>query len=201
MISTATGPGAVFLTEEEELTYEWYREIVYSRRRNGRIFKGDLRPFVLVAAVLVAHDPDLPKGERYAIRVFGLRAEFDRRHSYIPTEAYFKRLLQEEAVLPGEKLPPITPRHLWPGETVTLDEIRERFTGRIVKPALQRMVDAHNQPWRESTLPPAVGYYLCNDCRIQWTADNPGLAPRPCPWCGAKEFPYQIVRVKRERRS
>ena len=33
MISTATGPGSLYLTGEEELTYEWYREAVYSRRR------------------------------------------------------------------------------------------------------------------------------------------------------------------------
>ncbi len=32
MISTATGPGSLYLTGEEELTYEWYREAVYSRR-------------------------------------------------------------------------------------------------------------------------------------------------------------------------
>jgi len=25
MISTATGPGSLYLTGEEELTYEWYR--------------------------------------------------------------------------------------------------------------------------------------------------------------------------------
>ncbi len=196
MISTATGPGAVFLAEEEELTYEWYREIVYSRRRSGRIFKRDLDPLRLVAAVIVAHYPDLPQGEQYDIHVFGLQSETDRKRSYIPTEVYFERLDRE-----GENLPPVTPRHLWPGGAMTLDEIRERITAWIVKPALREMVDAHNQPGRESTLPPAVGYYLCNDCRIEWTADNPGLAPRPCPWCGAKDFPYQIRRVKRERRS
>ena len=35
MISTATGPGSLYLTGEEELTYEWYWEAVYSRRRRG----------------------------------------------------------------------------------------------------------------------------------------------------------------------
>jgi hypothetical protein len=35
MISTATGPGSLYLTGEEELTYEWYREAVYSRRRDS----------------------------------------------------------------------------------------------------------------------------------------------------------------------
>jgi len=33
MIPTATGPGSLYLTGEEELTYEWYWEGVYSRRR------------------------------------------------------------------------------------------------------------------------------------------------------------------------
>ena len=32
MIPTATGPGSLYLTGEEELTYEWYWEAVYSRR-------------------------------------------------------------------------------------------------------------------------------------------------------------------------
>ena len=35
MISTATGPGSLYLTGEEELTYEWYWEAVYSRRRDS----------------------------------------------------------------------------------------------------------------------------------------------------------------------
>ncbi len=42
MISTATGPGSLYLTGEEELTYEWYREAVYSRRRrdSGTMHEG-----------------------------------------------------------------------------------------------------------------------------------------------------------------
>ena len=33
LYSTGTGPGSLYLTGEEELTYEWYWEAVYSRRR------------------------------------------------------------------------------------------------------------------------------------------------------------------------
>jgi hypothetical protein len=42
MIPTATGPGSLYLTGEEELTYEWYWEAVYSRRRrdSGTMHEG-----------------------------------------------------------------------------------------------------------------------------------------------------------------
>ena len=199
MISTATGPGSLYLTGEEELTYEWYREVVYSRRRDGRIFKGDLHPFALVAAVLVAHRPDRPPGERDDIHLFGLRSGTDQERSYIPAPLYFDRLCQEAAALPGEELPPVTPRYSWPGEAATLDEIRHRFTAWTGKPALRKMIDAHNRPWREGTPPEyapgsrallrLVGDYRCDGCRTEWTDEDPGVTPHPCPSCGAKSYP------------
>lgn len=62
MISNATGEGATYLTEEEELTYEWYREIIFCDRRTGQVFKPYLQPFTLVAAVIVSHHPHRPPG-------------------------------------------------------------------------------------------------------------------------------------------
>ena len=79
MISNATGEGSTYLTEEEELTYEWYRELIFHDRRTGRIFKPYLQPFTLVAAVIVSHHPHRPPGTRYDVHVFGLRdADRDR---------------------------------------------------------------------------------------------------------------------------
>ena len=146
MISNATGEGATYLTEEEELTYEWYREIIFCDRRTGRIFKPYLQPFALVAAVIVSHHPHRPPGTRYDVHVFGLR-DADRERSYIPADVFFERL-KEEAAYPEKELPPVTPRYSWPGEALTLDEIRERITVWRVDPKLRQRIDAHNQPWR-----------------------------------------------------
>jgi hypothetical protein len=149
MISAATGRGAVYLTEEEELTYEWYREIVYSGRRTGRVLKRDLQPFALVAAVLISYDRLRTPGTRYTVHVFGLRP-LDRDRSYIPVRVYVEHQMREAAARLGEEIPPVTPRHSWPGEAATLDEIRDRFPSWFVDPALRRKVDAHNQAWREA---------------------------------------------------
>ena len=36
MISSSAGPGAVYLTDEEELTYEWYREIIGALKSSSK---------------------------------------------------------------------------------------------------------------------------------------------------------------------
>jgi len=146
MISNATGEGATYLTEEEELTYEWYREIIFHDRRTGQVFKPYLQPFALVAAVIVSHHPHRPPGTRYDVHVFGLR-DADRERSYIPADVFFERL-KEEAAYPEKELPPVTPRYSWPGEALTFDEIRERITVWRVDPKLRQRIDVHNQPWR-----------------------------------------------------
>jgi len=198
VISSSAGPGAVYLTDEEELTYEWYREIIYSGRRTGRVFRRDLSPLSLVAAVLIVHHPRNPPGSRYDVHIFGLRPG-DRERSYIPAPVYIDHLMREEAAPLGAEIPPVTPRYSWPGEAATLDEIRHRFTAWTGKPALRKMIDAHNRPWREGTPPEyapgsrallrLVGDYRCDGCRTEWTDEDPGVTPHPCPSCGAKSYP------------
>ena len=201
MISSSAGPGAVYLTDEEELTYEWYREIIYSGRRTGRVFRRDLSPFSLVAAVLIVHHPRNPPGSRYDVHIFGLRPG-DRERSYIPAPVYIDHLMREEAAPLGAEIPPVTPRHSWPGEAATLDEIRDRFTAWIVNPALRRVIGAHNLPWRRDTPPEyapvsrvhlrAVGEYRCGACGETWTDEDPGTDPHSCPSCGAKIYPHLV---------
>lgn len=157
MISTAAGPGAVYLTEEEELAYEWYREIVYSGRRTGRVFKRDLRPFALAAAVIITHNPHNQPGARYDIHLFGLRSG-DRERSYIPADTFFERLTRGAADSCSGEIPPITPRYSWPCEALTLDEIRQRFTSWIADPALRRTFDGHNHAVRTGAPRPAPGH-------------------------------------------
>jgi len=36
VISSSAGPGAVYLTDEEELTYEWYREIIGALKSSSK---------------------------------------------------------------------------------------------------------------------------------------------------------------------
>jgi len=147
MISDATGEGAIYLTGEEELTYEWYRELIFCDRRTGQVFKPYLQPFALVAAVIVSHHPHRPPGTRYDVHVFGLR-DSDRERSYIPAGVFFERL-KDEAAYPEKELPPVTPRHSWPGEALTLDEIGKRINIWRIDPTLRQRIDAHNQPWRQ----------------------------------------------------
>ena len=96
--------------------------------------------------MIVSHHPHRPPGTRYDVHVFGLR-DADRERSYIPADVFFERL-KEEAAYPEKELPPVTPRYSWPGEALTLDEIRKRITVWRVDPKLRQRIDAHNQPWR-----------------------------------------------------